>query len=58
MLEKFRFEQQLAARLNTNWDEFRKRPRKEVEEYLVIIQLICREEQMNLEQRQKAQGGR
>lgn len=46
---------QLHARLGTNWDEFRKRPRKEVEEYLIFIQLVCREEQMNLDLQQKKQ---
>jgi hypothetical protein len=46
-LEKFKVEQQLWQRLGTNWAEFRQRPRKEVEEYLIYIQLICREEQMD-----------
>lgn len=45
VLGRFSLEQQIYKRLGQTWDQFKQRPYQEVQDYLLIIQLICREEE-------------
>ena len=52
-LQKFRLEQQLYQRLGMRLDDLVKRPVQEVHDYILFLELICREENY-----QNSQAGR
>lgn len=45
VLSEFALEYEIHKRLGQTWDQFVERPWKQVEDYLLIIQMICREEE-------------
>lgn len=44
VLSDFALEHEIYKRLGQTWDQFVERPWKQVEDYILIIQMICREE--------------